>query len=188
MDTFLTPFWPFSWKSWKSDNFPFFEWCRKWSINGSKTGPFLGPNQPKNTVKHGLREARTRTTGRHHWSTDPATTHTPGTHHPCHHCGRCDVMHCGWCHRAGTGSPGFFWIQPGTINTNLVKTATFLMSKTDLSKTPFSSKSPTLRKNFFRKCHFWHFFRKKTLFCTFLDTSGFECFSLFYRSQVSHGI
>ena len=44
----------------------------------------------------------------------------------------------------GSGSPGFFRIQSIDQNTTLVKTAIFLMSKTDLLKMTFLTKIPTL--------------------------------------------
>ena len=109
--------------------------------------------------------------------------HTPLPRVP-HYPGWCTDRECYPCSVPGSGSPGFFRIQSLTYNTELSKTTTFLTSKTDLSKLHFFVKKPTLRKKFFRKCHFWRFCWKSPKMTRFWDTTGLWLFlTVFHCSR-----
>ena len=112
----------------------------------------------------------------------------PGYHHPCTTTrGPASVRH----HRVSTGwdgSPGFFWLQWPTLNTDLSKTTTFFDSKTDLSKNVIFCKNPYLILLCFAKMVIFDVFAENGQFWHFSghhwDTTGFHCF---LGVRFSHG-
>ena len=108
-------------------------------------------------------------------------THAPGTTTPCTHHG--SLLHA-WCStlsEADSGSPGFFWLQWGPLNTNFVKTATSFWSKKRPVKNDTFREKAYLIVIVFTENAIFDVFAEKPLILTFSETPlfplVFHCFA-----------
>ena len=161
--------------------------CQKWSISGYQKWWFLvvfwTPLVYRGfAVKQWEIRPRTHTTGTHHWSTGPPPPHTPGTPPP--------PTRSQYCTRCVSGARDRFTrLLLDTMSRPQYRTGQnwhfFNSQKPTCQNWHFREKSRPNPHNFWRKCHFWRFWRILTKMTTFRDTSGFHGFSLFLRCQVS---
>ena len=121
--------------------YPFSEWSKKWSKSGRKSSPFSERECLKTRGNRGPGPIPRCTTEVRTMSPIP---HHPGyTHHP-HMLSRPATPGTRGVSEAQTRSPGFIRLQSQTLNTDLVKTTTFLMSKTGPVKTALFVQNPYL--------------------------------------------
>ena len=172
MDHSLTPQWTRLWTTFRLRHFCQKDPClrldfsksvkktRKWHHNHDTTMRFSKKSINlviflETTVKPGWEVARTHTTVRHQGSHHVHHHPLPGYHHPVptHWARVLACTHRVW--QADHGSPGFFWIQWSTHNTDLVKNHTFFIGQNRPVKTDvFVKKAYLILISFHKKAIF----------------------------------